>query len=492
MKRHTLLALFAATALVTGCANPSTTKPTASIASTTVSPADIVARASKSLVTVQYTWDNEMGKRELSGVGVIVRADGLVALPMGLIPLGIPDVQLTQFKVILPRQSEVDEPKELDAEFIARDERCDLAYVKVKPDASSPRTFTPIEFGTSDITIGDDLVSVGLLSKQAGYTPYARMATVATKLRGIPPTVMTSGGLAGLGATVFNARTGKLVGLVLDASSQNLLAAAGRNAGGGRGNGDQESAAEIAQLMLAPIFFVPIDDFLVSLSDPPDASSPRKRAWLGVSEMKGLEEDVAAFYGVKDKPAIQVADVIKGFPAEQGGLRSGDIILTVNGHPLQRGDLPEELPMILQRQLLRMNVGDKVTFGVIRKAGETPRDVVVTLGERPQLANVAPRQFFEDLGYSVRDLVFDDRYARKLDPEYKGVAVAFVKPQSSAAAGQLQRGDIITKLNQTAIENVAQFKTAYEDFRKKSPKEAVVLEVFRGTGTEIVRVQPPQ
>mgnify|MGYP001087035769 CR=1 FL=1 len=39
---------------------------------------------------------------ELATTGVIVRSDGLVAVPMGLVPLGMSDSQLTQFKVILP------------------------------------------------------------------------------------------------------------------------------------------------------------------------------------------------------------------------------------------------------------------------------------------------------------------------------------------------------------------------------------------------------
>jgi S1-C subfamily serine protease len=458
-------------------------------ASSSMSPAAILEKARKSLVTVQYTVDNEMGKRELSGTGAIVRADGLVAVTMGLIPLGIPDVQLTEFKVILPPGVDGPETVELAAEFVGRDERADLAYVRVKQDAATTkRVFTPIEFATSAVSVGDPLVSIGLLPKSAGYTPYAKLSTVAAKLRGPTPTVMASGGLAGVGALVFSASDGKLVGFVQEMEGQNLLA----GARGPRGQGGQDDGAlEMAQLMLAPIFYVPVDDFLVSLKDPPVAEKPRLRPWLGVGEMNGLEEDVASFYGLKGTPAIQVSDVIPGFPAAEGGVKAGDIIVSMNGQPLERGDAVDELPAILQRKLLRMNVGETVTFGVVRKQGEKAQDVKVTLGERPGLANRSPRQYFEDLGYSVRGLVFDDTYARKLDRDYKGVMVAFVRPQSSAQAGRLQRGDIITKLNQTPIDGVEQFKTAYDAFRKEKPKEAVVMEVYRGTGTEIVRIQPP-
>jgi serine protease Do len=499
MNRTLLAAVAAVSISLVGCASQSNSSSSpaaqsgskASLASAeAVSPASILESARKSLVTVQYTIDAEIGKRELSGTGAIVREDGLVAVTMGLIPLGLPDAQLTEFKVILPPGVDGPETKELDAEFVGRDERADLAYVRVKQDAKSTtkRTFTPVKFGPSNVKIGDPLVSVGLLPKSAGYTPYAKLSTVAAKLRGPTPTVMSSGGLAGVGGLVFNAADGKLVGMVQEMEGQNLLA----GARGGRGQGGQdEGAIEMAQLMLAPIFYVPVDDFLVSLSDPPNAEKPRLRSWIGVGEMQGVEEDVSNYLGLKDTPAVQVTDVIAGFPAAEGGLKAGDFIVSMNGQPLERGDSVEELPAILQRKLLRMNVGETVTFGVIRKQGDKPQDVKVTLGERPGLANRAPRQYFEDLGYSVRGLVFDDTYARKLDRNYKGVMVAFVRPQSSAQAGRLQRGDIVTKLNQTAIESVEQFKEAYEAFRKDKPKEAVVMEVYRGTGTEIVRIQPP-
>ncbi len=494
MNRSLLAAVAAVSISLVGCASdsppPSTAAPASGSSAITtaeaVSPASILESARKSLVTVQYTFDSEMGKRELSGTGVIVRDDGLVAVTLGLIPLGLPDAQLTEFKVILPPGVDGPEKVELDAEFMGRDERADLAFVRVKQDASTTkRTFTPVKYGPSQVNVGDPLVSVGLLPKSAGYTPYAKLSTVAAKLRGPTPTVMSSGGLAGVGGLVFSAADGKLLGMVQEMEGQNLLAGAR-----GRG-GPDEGAMEMAQLMLAPIFYVPVDDFLVSLSDPPNADKPRLRSWIGVGEMQGVEDDVASYLGLKGTPAVQVTDVIAGFPAAEGGLKPQDFIVSMNGQPLERGDAIEELPAILQRKLLRMNVGETVTFGVIRKQGDVPQDVKVTLGERPGLANRAPRQYFEDLGYSVRGLVFDDTYARKLDRNYKGVMVAFVRPQSSAQAGRLQRGDIVTKLNQTAIESVEQFKEAYEAFRKDKPKEAVVMEVYRGTGTEIVRIQPP-
>jgi len=61
-----------------------------------------------------------------------------------------------------------------------------------------------------------------------------------------------------------------------------------------------------------------------------------------------------------------------------------------------------------------------------------------------------------------------------------------------AESGKLQVQDMITKLNQTPVENVDQFKSQYEAFRKDHAREAVVLEVLRGVNTQVVRIEPPQ
>src|SRR5262245_7646858 len=87
-------------------------------------------RVTPSLVAVQYVWESELGRRELIGAGLVVNADGLIMTPMALVDLRIPDVQMKEFKIIVPSQTK--EPDELDAVFVGRDERSDVAFVKPK------------------------------------------------------------------------------------------------------------------------------------------------------------------------------------------------------------------------------------------------------------------------------------------------------------------------------------------------------------------------
>jgi S1-C subfamily serine protease len=148
--------------------------------------------------------------------------------------------------------------------------------------------------------------------------------------------------------------------------------------------------------------------------------------------------------------------------------------------------------MILMKDMKRLKVGTEVTFGVITEPNKPAKEIKVTLAERPKQQNQAKRFFAEDLGFTTREIVFDDTYGRRLPADQKGVIVALIKPSSAAQTGKLDRGDLITKINQTPVTDVDQFKTAYQEFRKAKPKEAVVLEAIRQGTDEIIRIEPPQ
>lgn len=475
--RIRLISIATLTALtLVGCASDTSKKQAATTlpAAVDASPKALLERTRPSLVAVRYTYDGEMGRREIEGAGVVVNSDGLVAFSDGIVPPQLPDAQIINFKIVLPPGVDGPDETEIDAVFLGRDERADVAYCKPK---ESNRTWKPLKAVDHPLEIGDSIVAVGMLPKSSGYSAYVRPATVSAKLRGPTPLILTSGDLTAVGSPVFD-KNGEFVALVPEFAGQNPML-----------NPEGDDAA---LLLAPPVMIVPISDYLPSLNDPPTAPGSRKVPWMGVVQMTGLKKDVAEFYGLKGKVGVQVGDVIPGGAAEKAGLKGGEIITQVNGQDLERGDTPEELPVILGRRITKMNVGDDVTLTVIPKKGAEPTTVTLNLQERPAQANTAPRFYAEDLGYTVRDLVFMDRYNLKQEESFAGVITTFVKPQGNAQAGGLRRGDVVTKLNQIDVKDVEQFKKAYEDFRKASPKEAVILEVLRGVDTQIIRIQPPQ
>ncbi len=425
-------------------------------------------RVAPSLVVVRFNFDQELNRIELHGVGVVVSRDGLIACSMALTPPQVPDVQLKGFKIIIPG----DEETELDAVFQGRDERTGLAFVKV----TESRDWTPIVFEDVALSVGEQVVSIGLLPKDAGYRPYMSFPTVSATLRGpVPQVLVTADGLTTIGSPVFNS-SGKAIGLVNTQADQTPLL--------------NDPREPFATVLNPPRFFTPSRDFLLGISDPPLAGQPLKLPWIGVSQLSGLKKEVAEYFGLED-PAVQVGDVMPGFPAAKAGLKSGDVIVKVNGEKLERGDDPDETPMIMTRKIQRMKAGSQVVFSVLRGRDQPIQEITLTLDERPKPASRAERFYAEDLGFGAREIVFDDTYRRKLPADTKGVIVAIVKPGSSSH-DKLRGGDLIQRINQTPVESLDQFKQQYEDFRKTNSREAVVLEVLRGVSTQVIRIEPPQ
>jgi serine protease Do len=433
-------------------------------------------QASPSLVAVRYTWENELGRRELTGAGVVVSNEGLVVSPIYVFDNSIPDEQMKDFLIIVAHEDR--DAEEIEADFYGRDERSGVAFLKARPGKDkSTREWKPVKFEEVPVNIGDPVYSVGILPEMANYKPYFMEATVAAKLRGEQPQVLVQGGLAAIGSPVFSP-DGKAIGMVTWQPGQTVLLNDQRNA--------------LGAVIQPPKFYIPTRDFALSLGDPPRPGEPLKLPWMGVTQMTGLSKDVAEVYGLANQPAVQLGDVIPNQPGAKGGLQQGDIIVKVNGQPLERGDEPDELPQILRRQVMRMKVGDAVTFSVIRGRGEQPKDVKVTLEEMPRRPNSARRWFAEDLGFSAREMVFMDTYSRRLEPDAKGVIVSLIRPQSAAANARLQNNDLITELNREPVKDLDQFKKAYQEFRKASPREAVVMVVQREGNTQVIRIEPPQ
>lgn len=433
-------------------------------------------QAAPSLVAVRFTWENELGRRELTGAGVVVTDDGLVMSPISVFDQRIPDEQMRDFTLIIAHEDR--DPEEVDAEFLGRDERTNMAFLKAKPaKEAATRQWKPLKFQEVPVAIAQPVYSVGMLPEMANYKPYFMESAVAAKLRGEVPQVLVQSGLAAVGSPVFT-EDGKAIGVVNWQPGQTVFLNDGQNA--------------LSSVIQPPKFYVPARDFELSLKDPPKAGELLKLPWMGVVEMTGLNKDVAEVYGLANQPAVQIGDVIPNMPAAKGGLEQGDIVVKVNGQPLERGDEAEELPQILRRQIMRMKVGDEVTLSVLRDRGEPLKDVKITLDEMPKRPSAAKRWYAEDLGFSAREMLFMDAYSRRLEPDAKGVIVALIRPQSAAQTGGLQNNDLITELNRQPVTGLEQFKKAYQEFRKENPREAVVMVVQRAGNTKVIRIEPPQ
>jgi S1-C subfamily serine protease len=231
----------------------------------------------------------------------------------------------------------------------------------------------------------------------------------------------------------------------------------------------------------------------MSLDDPPQEGQPLKIPWLGVVQMTGVTKELAEFLGLKHQPAAQIGDVIPDGPASDAGLQASNIIIAMNGKPLDRGDLPEEIPMILSREISRMKIGDQVTFTVMTQKGQPTHDVTVTLAERPPSISSARRYYAADLGFVAREAMFEDKYLHKVKLTDPAVVIDLVKHDGAAETAKLAREDLLMQLNGNAVTDLDEFQTDYKAFRQDHPHDAVVLVVQRQNGQEeTINIEPPE
>ncbi|MGA3067918.1 MAG: PDZ domain-containing protein [Tepidisphaeraceae bacterium] len=447
-----------------------------------VNPTGVLREKVKpSLVAVKYTWANELQSRELVAAGIVVGDDGLVMFPLTMVtPLLIPDDQMKDFKIVIP--SDTLDETEIDAVLVLRDERTGLAFVRPDPNSTSNAAvqWKPIQFVDALPQVGDPLYSVGLLPKTSGYRAFVTSAAMSAPLRGPVPQELVDGDLAGVGSPVFDAK-GDAIGYVPMQGNQGPLL-------------DNPEQPDDLPMVYSPAkMFVPASDFLWSLSPEPSADKPLVIPWIGCMELNGLDKELAEFVGLTNVPAVQIGDVVPNSPADRAGLKTKDIIIKMNGQPLERGDVPAEVQEILARKIMKMKVGDIVTLTVIHDRGDVPRDVTVTLEERPKQPHSARRFYAKDLGFVVREVVFIDTYHRKLPPSAEGVVIAMLRPQGPAAAAKLEINDMVTNMNGNPVTDIDEFKKDYQDFRTQNPRGAVVLVVSQLDGREqTINIQPPE
>ena len=494
----TLAAAFAAGTRSVHAADPA---PPAMGAPDDVFAQQLYDRVSPSLVAVKFTYVGETLTHEFIVPGIVISDDGLVMVSLVSVSDAFPDDQIKKFKIIIPRLDA--ENDEVDAVFQGRDERSEMAFVKANPAAATTqsttaqstaapdvstaaRKWTPVHFESTPTKIGETIYSVGMLGKTGGYHTFLTRSLASALLRGpVKQVMVTGGGLSSPGAPVFNSE-GKAIGVVgLQAPAEISLDDEVRD--------QRMSTYHMLSEMATNRYFIPADEFALGLSDPPTPGHPIPLAWIGMPQLTGLSKNDAALFGLTNQPAIEINDLFPDAPAEKAGLKKKDVIIKLNGQPLERGDQPDELPVILERKLVKFKPGDVVTFTVVTSKDKPAHDVKVTLAPYPQRANEAQRYWNEDIGFGVREMVPLDRYALKLKKSDKdGVLVTILKEGSAAASAELHPNDMITQVNGQPVTDLATFKSVYEDFRKQHEHEAIVMLVHRGNSDQTIRIEPPQ
>ncbi len=176
------------------------------------------------------------------------------------------------------------------------------------------------------------------------------------------------------------------------------------------------------------------------------------RGWLGVM-VQPLSEELAKSFGLDRVRGALVSEVVKGSPAERGGIRRGDVILSFDGQLIdERNDLPKIVAVT--------PVGKTVKTLVFRDGKE--RELKVEVGKLAEEGDrqTAPGEAGGKLGLVVNELTPELARRHGFAPESRGVLIATIDPGSSAANANLRPGDLIVEVDGREVASVEAFEAA--------------------------------
>ena len=360
----------------------------------------------------------ETPKRESAGSGVIISADGYIVTNNHVVE-NADEITVT-----------LNDNREFTARVIGLDADTDLALLKI--DSSG---LPAIVIGDSDnLKIGEWVLAVGnpfnLTSTVTAGIVSAKARNLGANRNGIESFIQTDAAInaGNSGGALVNTR-GELVGI-----NAMLYSQTGSFSGYG--------------------FAIPTTIMKKVVADL-QAYGTVQRALIGISGMtlhdyidakKHEDEKFTADFGTVD--GVYVAEVVEDGAAEEAGLKSGDVIVSVDGKKITK--MSE-----LQEATTKYRPGDQATVGYIRDKKE--KTATITFKNAKGNTTVIKSQKVDALGAEFKELT--DSQKKTLNLSY-GVQVTNLKNGYLKDAG-VPEGFIILKANNQNIKSSADIESAF-------------------------------
>ncbi|MBI5770641.1 MAG: DegQ family serine endoprotease [Verrucomicrobia bacterium] len=378
------------------------------------------------------------------GSGVIISADGYIVTNNHVID-GADNVTVA-----------LSDGRELTAKVVGRDPLTDIAVVKVDAKGLPAVTFAD----SSKIEVGDRVLAIG--------NPF-----------GIGETV-TSG---------IVSATGRRVGILADVQGyenfiQTDAAINPGNSGGalvdidGRLIGINTAILSRSGGFQGVGLAVP-SEMVTHVADSLVASGKVVRGYLGVN-IQNITPALAESLELKNREGALVAEVLPDGPAAKAGLKSGDVITSVNG---QKVTDSTKVSMTVSA----LKPGSKVNLEIVRD-GQTEK-ITATTAERPGAKGARKSELFGSNdegvlnGVAVADIDRDARRGSDLPARLKGALITNVDSDSAAARAGLRPGDVILEINRQPVHNAQE---AIDLSAKAESKKTLVKLWSRGSTIFVV------
>ncbi len=327
---------------------------------------------------------------------------------------------------------QLNDGREFDAKLVGSDEQSDIALLQlIKPDH-----LTQIAIADSDkLRVGDFAVAVGNpfgLGQTATSGIISALGRSGLNLEGLENFIQTDASInrGNSGGALLNLN-GELIGI-----NTAILAPGGGSIGIG--------------------FAIP-SNMAKTLADQLIQFGEIKRGLLGIKGME-MSADISKAMNLNVQRGAFVSEVLPNSGSAKAGIKSGDVIVSLNGKPLN--SFAE-----LRSRIATTEPGTKVKLGLLRDG--KPVDVEVTLDKSTSSTASA-----ELIIPALQGASFSDG---QMKDGTKGVVIDNVDKGSAAAQVGLHKDDIIIGLNRQRIHSIAELRKALEG---KPP--VIALNVIRG------------
>jgi Do/DeqQ family serine protease len=346
------------------------------------------------------------------GSGVLVDPSGLVVTNNHVIE------GADQIKVSLA------DKREFEAEIVLKDSRSDLAVLRI---GDKREKFAAIDLGDSDaLQVGDVVLAIGNPFGVGQTVTHGIVSAVARTQIGITDYqffIQTD-------AAINPGNSGgALVGL--DGRLAGINTAIFSRSGGSQGIG----------------FAIPVNMVRGVIASAQGGANVVRRPWLG-AKLQAVTAEIADGLGLKRPTGALVASITAKSPAARAGLKTGDLIVSVDNQPI-------EDPNAFDYRFATKALGGQAQLGVIRGGHETKVAVALQTAPESPRDEVVIRDRSPLLGATVANLSPALAEELRLDGTAEGVAVVEIAKGSVAQSLGFQKGDVVVAMNNEQIANTA-------------------------------------
>lgn len=370
------------------------------------------------------------------GSGFIIDASGLIVTNNHVID-GADEITVT-----------LADNTKLKATLVGRDERVDVALLRVKADKPLPS----VQFADSATArVGDWALAIGNPFGLGGTVTAGIISALQRDIHSGPydEFIQTDASInqGNSGGPLFNMK-GEVIGI-----NTAIYSRSGGSIGIGFAVPANLAKSVVAQLR----------EF-----------GRARRGWLGV-RIQQVTAEIAESVGLKEVVGAMIAGTNEGGPADKGKIRPGDIVVRFNNQDVKE---MRNLPRIVAET----TIGQEVPITVWRDGKEIILPIII--GELPTDQQAAAPKKGEDeargteltgLGLQVGPITPGNREKFQLANDQKGVVITEVTPGSSAAERGLKPGDVIVEMQQEAVNSPADVQKRLETLRKQQNRRSVLL-----------------